>query len=146
MLQIGSVTNPKKNRQKIIRDARNFSNLSPRSRFRILIYLTDYKLALTCQVNTYASEICWDNSFWRVRAEERMSKLHLRPEFNSWREFYSDVMTSLYVVFIVAVYRDIEEAYRVMTTNSSFTNYQTQQQKPNIHLITLGMPIRIDDT
>ena len=94
--------------------------------FAILQQLPDSELASACRVDTYASQICRDDYFWKVRAEQRMpSLLYLKDQFasgedpdspamspkwrstagvfdsgsdGSWQNFYQQVISSVYLI------------------------------------------------
>lgn len=85
----------------------------------ILLQLTDQDLANVCRSNVYASQLCRDNYFWRLKLEQGYPHfLHLRDDFPSYRALYQWAKIQTYVLFEGShiVYNNIHDAYKYMVS------------------------------
>jgi len=69
--------------------------------FLILAQLSDQDFAQACRSNVYAAELCKKDYLWKLRSDiYRKPFLHLRKYFDSWSNFYQNIMyNSLYTLY-----------------------------------------------
>lgn len=116
-----------------------FPTFIPELDYQILEDTEDEDLFRSCKTNTYISDLCNDEGFWRNRVKNRYSMLMKFKEPNiTWKAFYSRLINdAMYLVHtepsVISLHSNIKDAYEKF--------WKTIASKNNV---TLDIAVRTD--
>lgn len=77
----------------------------------ILLQLNDEDLISTCRSSAYLTGLCSDDYFWNLRVNEYYPRaIGLRDRYSSWRDFYTTLARSGYVLYSgdLSIYNSVQ--------------------------------------